>query len=312
VLRIVEEATREPIDNPVDAVLRNRIGLRLDYRGLLVARDGTETAIEGSASPMRNDRGVVVGVALSLRTITTRQHTAAGGLRAAAPPRDEFLATLAHELRNPLAAIRNALELMRVHGDATGPHEIIRRQVAQMARLVDDQIDVADPSKDPTEPPQPLALAPARPCPVPPDSGAAANGGLRVVVVDDNEDAAASLGTLLELWGYNVRTEHEGAHAVQAAVEFDPDVVLLDIGLPGLDGYTVARRMRAHRALEHVFLVAITGWGQPEDRRRSHEAGFDRHLVKPVDLDALRGLLASVDSERSQHAATLIHGGPAT
>jgi CheY-like chemotaxis protein len=110
--------------------------------------------------------------------------------------------------------------------------------------------------------------------------------------VDDNTDAATTLGRLLRLGGHEVCTAHDGEEAVAAADAFRPEVVLLDIGLPRLDGFEAARRIRAQPWGRQIRLIALTGWGQDEDRRRSKEAGFDDHLVKPVDLDELRGLLA--------------------
>ncbi len=116
---------------------------------------------------------------------------------------------------------------------------------------------------------------------------------LRVLVVDDNQDAADSMALLLRLWGYDVTTGQDGAGALeQAWRSYAPDVVLLDIGLPGIDGYEVARRIRAGEANKDIVLVAMTGYGQFEDRQRSAEAGFTTHLVKPVEPEALRRLLA--------------------
>ena len=111
-------------------------------------------------------------------------------------------------------------------------------------------------------------------------------------MVDDNRDSADSLGMLLRLKGNDIRTAHDGLEAVAAADTFRPELVLLDIGLPKLNGYDAARRIRQQPWGAAVVLVALTGWGQEEDRRRSHEAGFDFHVVKPVDLAALEQLLA--------------------
>lgn len=114
---------------------------------------------------------------------------------------------------------------------------------------------------------------------------------LRILIVDDNEDSAESLAVLMELAGHEVRTAFEGLSALEEARTFRPDAVLLDIGMPKLDGYEVARRLRQEPGMDGVLLLAMTGYGQEEDRRRSREAGFDHHLVKPVDLNQLRGLL---------------------
>ena len=127
--------------------------------------------------------------------------------------------------------------------------------------------------------------------PVPPVE-ATAPRPLRVLVVEDNIDAAESLATLLRLWNHDVSVVHDGCAALDAAREQQPEVVLLDIGLPGLDGYQVARRLREEVGLDHVLLVAMTGYGQPEDRRRSARPASNDHFVKPVEPLVLRNLLA--------------------
>jgi CheY-like chemotaxis protein len=114
----------------------------------------------------------------------------------------------------------------------------------------------------------------------------------RVLVVDDNADAADSLAILLRMNGQIVRVVHDGMAALEAAQCEPPDVVFLDLGMPGMNGFEVARRLRQQPATENALLVAVTGWGQAEDRRRTHEAGFDHHLVKPVDAGAVQGVLA--------------------
>ncbi|NML47656.1 response regulator [Ramlibacter sp. G-1-2-2] len=116
---------------------------------------------------------------------------------------------------------------------------------------------------------------------------ATVGGGLRILVADDNVDAAESLATLLDLMGHTVRRVEDGEAAVQAVAEFAPDIGLLDIGMPKVDGFEACRRIRALPAGRAPMLVAITGWGQPHDIERSRQAGFDHHLVKPVDIDAL-------------------------
>jgi CheY-like chemotaxis protein len=112
----------------------------------------------------------------------------------------------------------------------------------------------------------------------------------KVLVVDDNEDAADSLATLLDVMGYSVRIAYDGPEAIEAADEFQPEVALLDIGLPRLSGYDIARHVRQKRGRD-VLLVAITGWGQEDDRRKAREAGFDHHFTKPADFDMLLELI---------------------
>jgi signal transduction histidine kinase len=116
----------------------------------------------------------------------------------------------------------------------------------------------------------------------------------RILVADDNNDALESLATLLQLSGHEVYTAANGAMALESAEQHRPEVALLDIGMPKLDGYEVARRIRAQPWGQRITLVALTGWGQDSDRRRSQEAGFDSHLVKPLDLDKLTELLAAL------------------
>jgi signal transduction histidine kinase/ActR/RegA family two-component response regulator len=367
-------------------------------------------------------------------------------LRQADRHKDEFLAVLAHELRNPLAPVRNAVEIMRVR-DVDDPglrwaRDIIDRQVQQMTRLVDDLLDVSRISrgkvklqKEPVDlaavvgraveisrplvdarrhelavtlPPEPVRLEadaarlaqvvanllnnaakyteaggqiwlsverddgeavvrvrdtgvgiPAEmlvqvfdlftqvthsldrshgglgigltlakslvemhggsvrahsdgpgkgsefvvrlPLLTPlrsEGSGPGVNGPLaessarRILVVDGNVDAADSLAVLLRLMGNDVRTAHDGPAALEAARAYRPDVVLLDIGLPRMSGYEVCRRLREGHFASGPLVVALTGYGQDEDRRHIREAGFDRHLVKPVNPDELREVLA--------------------
>jgi len=116
----------------------------------------------------------------------------------------------------------------------------------------------------------------------------------RILVVDDNRDTTATLALILERSGHYVHVAHDGLEAVQAAAAFRPDVVLLDIGLPKMNGFEVAKRIRQQRGKGDVALVAVTGWGQQEDRRRAMEAGFDHHLTKPVEMATLMELLAAL------------------
>jgi CheY-like chemotaxis protein len=378
-------------------------------------------------------------------------------LREADRRKDEFLATLAHELRNPLAPIRNSLHILRIAGNSAAAervHDMMDRQVNQMVRLVEDLLEVSritrgkfelrrehvelvtviraavETSKPLIEaarhelivllPPEsividgdPVRLAqvfanllnnaakyteeggriwitatregknvivsvrdngmgiPEAMLPKVFDlftqvdrSGRRAQGGLgigltlvkrliamhrgsvearsdgagcgseflvtlpivpakapadaaggderepaservatrRVLVVDDNRDAADSLGILLRFLGVEVHVAHDGPSALEAIRVFNPEIVILDLGMPGMDGYEVARRIRQIGKNKDVTLIALTGWGQPEDRRRSNEAGFDHHLVKPVEVDSLQALLASLDATRGNAA----------
>ena len=116
----------------------------------------------------------------------------------------------------------------------------------------------------------------------------------KILVVDDNHDSALSLSMMLSIMGHETRTAHDGESAVSTAEAFLPEVVLLDIGLPKLNGYEVAQRIREQAWGAEMFLIAVTGWGQDEDRQRSSEVGLNVHMVKPVEPAALEKLLATL------------------
>jgi PAS domain S-box-containing protein len=411
-------------------------------------RDGTPVVVQCREVVARDENGEIDAVLAIKRDVTERLRVLEA-LKLADRRKDEFLATLAHELRNPLGPIRNAIEIMRLSGD--DPQAIVRvrgmleRQVRQLARIVDDLVDVARIVERKVElhrervalrtivetavetcrsliegcqhelsvnmPSEPLELDgdPVRLAQVlinllnnaarytPPggriwltiehtphggadrdeitvrvrDSGIGIrpevlphvfdmftqgdalpqqgkvglgigltlvqslvdmhDGSVevhsegpgrgsefvvrlpvasaisdqarrspprkgdvvrrRVLVVDDNADQLESLGLLFELMGHEVQMASSGPAALETANAFHPDIALIDIGLPGMNGYEVARRIRERPELRDVVLVAQTGWGQDDDQRRSWDAGFDHHLVKPVKRDTLERLV---------------------
>ncbi|HEX7038012.1 MAG TPA: PAS domain S-box protein [Pseudomonadales bacterium] len=411
----------------------------------LLGRDGRWRWFLTRATPIRDENGRVVRW-FGTNTDITEQRLLEQELVAADRRKDEFLATLAHELRNPLAPIRNALEVLNVAGDDAAKivraREIIDRQTRHMVRLVDDLLDVSRITRDRLElrrstvdlnavveqaldvqraqleekaldlnldlPPHPVTLqgdpvrlaqivsnllsnavryTPSRGriavtveeqgpdillrvsdtgAGIPPDQLHAifemftqikdhhnVQGGLgvgltlvkrlvelhggtveafsagpgegseflvrlpagtateapaaraqprpvtagsprRVLVVEDNPDTAATLATLLDMAGHETRVAHDGAAAVEMAEAFRPDVVLLDLGLPKMDGIEVCRWLRRQPWGRKLTVAALTGWGQEADRRRTLEAGFDEHLVKPVGPEAVLALVASV------------------
>lgn len=118
-----------------------------------------------------------------------------------------------------------------------------------------------------------------------------AGPALRLLLVDDSVDAVMAMSFLLEADGYDVRVAHEGRHALEVAAQFEPEIVLLDLGLPGMDGCQLAEEMRKRACTAHALLIAVTGYGQPSDRQRSHEAGFDHHLVKPVSPEEIQRVI---------------------
>ena len=166
--------------------------------------------------------------------------------------------------------------LVELHGGSVAVTSVLGEGSEFVVRLPVTSLDLPALS-----PPQAEVARPAGKC-------------CRVLVVDDNVDAAQSIGDLLAMLGHEVRVVHDGAAALEAVKSFPAGVVLLDIGLPGLTGLEVARRIRQLPALKDLVLVAMTGYGQETDRERSREAGFDHHLVKPADLDELLKILETV------------------
>ena len=140
----------------------------------------------------------------------------------------------------------------------------------------------------------------ALPAPAKTSDPAVTATGLRILVVDDNRDAADMLAMFLQISGHETHTAHDGVEAIEATTRLQPDLVLLDIGLPRLNGYEAGRRIREQHKRSRPVLVALSGWGQDEDRRRSEEAGFDAHLVKPVDENALRELLVDLGARKQE------------
>ncbi|WP_438022090.1 ATP-binding protein [Sorangium sp. So ce233] len=455
VFRAVNEATREPIENPTVRVLREGVVMGLANHTVLVARGGGETPIDDSAAPIRDAGGEVIGAVLVFRGIAERRalerlaEQRLADLVVADRRKNEFLAMLAHELRNPMAAILTATTLLHAPDEdpeaAAYAAAVVERQVRNMARLVDDLLDVARISQgkitlraevvdvslalrqavetsrrlieagrhelhldlaggvlpvrgDATRleqvfcnllnnaakytPPGGHIWLSARGdrdevivsvrdtgVGIPPEllpnvfdvfvqgdqslhrsrgglgvglalvkrlvelhggscscasagagqgaefvvrlpalrgEAAAAGAGerepappgerLRVAVVDDNHDAANLLAVSLKRWGHDVAVAHDGLEALALVRATRPDVAVLDIGLPGIDGYELARRMRRDPALGGCTLIAVSGYGQDVDRQRARDAGFDHHLLKPVEPAALMKLFARVTS----------------
>jgi CheY-like chemotaxis protein len=243
----------------------------------------------------------------------------AAGERASA----RFLAGLAHDLRNPLAPIVNSLHISRLPNVSDEQREQLRelteRQVLELTRLIDDLLDSARAARgraarerldlvdlratalglgdeaveglDPAGEPLPERRRARREEAADFPRSAARR---RILIVEDNADAASSLRLFLELTGHEVTVAHDGPAGISLAREHQPEVVLCDIGLPGeMDGYAVARALRSDPELSFIRLIALTGYGQAEDRRLASEAGFDLHLTKPTDPEALLRVLAS-------------------
>jgi signal transduction histidine kinase len=160
-----------------------------------------------------------------------------------------------------------------------------------------------------------MTVAPTRdPLPASAAAAPAEENALRIMVVDDNQDSACSMTLLLELQGHQVNVAHSGQAALQLAAQCNPDVILLDIGMPGMNGYEVAKHLRSLPAFADTLLIAVTGYGRASDVKQTESAGFDHHLVKPIDYDKLQSLLEARSSRRAGSPAavvTLDGGAPA-
>jgi CheY-like chemotaxis protein len=184
-----------------------------------------------------------------------------------------------------LTIVKNLVDL---HGGQVRAHSAGLGQGSEFVLTLPlDAVEIASSDAAPTNGAPSPRLLPVR-----------GNGSDRVLIVDDNEDAADMLSMVLEARGYATRVAHDGPSALAAATDFRPHTALLDIGLPVMDGFELARRLRSEPGLPGLRLVALTGYGQETDRRRSREAGFDHHLVKPVDVKAVLEILESPHEPR--------------
>jgi PAS domain S-box-containing protein len=289
----------------VTMTTQGRKSFHLQYR--LRRRDGSWRWVLDGAAPWCDAAGEFLGFLGSVVDIT---HWKQAELRL---HEDEarLLSTLAHELRNPLAPIRNAVSILREKGsldpDVQWCREIIERQVEQLVHLLEELLDASWLTHgelrtriESLERARAIA-APARPVDREADRGVA-RANRRILVVDDNHDGADSLAMLLGFLGHDVRTAYDGEEAVAAAEEFRPQIILLDVEMPKLNGYEACRRIRQRPWARNVVVVACTGWGQDEDRRRAREAGFNHHIVKPVDTGVLQTVISSAGRSPTRHS----------
>lgn len=452
VFNIVNETTRQTVDNPAARALREGRIVGLANHTILIARDGTECPIDDSAAPVRSQSQEISGAILVFREIRERKRQEAELQRQAAAlqdadrRKDEFLAILAHELRNPLSPLSNALQIWPMVANDPAQLENLRqmmeRQLAQMTRLIDDLLDVSRITRGKIElrkqvtdlstlvsaaveslqpmiaasehqvtvdlPRNPIWLegdvarltqvfsnilhnaakytgrkgriqvtavqtgdsavvrikdngpgiptdmltrifdifqqvdatlershgglgigltlvkrlvemhggtvearseganqgsefivtlpataAAPRAEPSSASSSARKIPSFQILVVDDVEASAKTLGLMLGAIGQTVTLVHDGPSAIERIVANPPDIVFLDIAMPGMNGYEVARKLRTYPELREVFLVALTGYGQEDDRRRALDAGFNHHMTKPTSIDALQRLLVA-------------------
>jgi CheY-like chemotaxis protein len=227
-----------------------------------------------------------------LNALETIRHNVTSDLRDAetqlvrvAHDKDRQLAMLAHELRNPLTPLRNGIEIVRQMSSGNPAlartAEMMSRQIVQLVRLVDNVVGTeAAPA---TEDSAGTLTKPAE------------SARLRILVADDNADGADSLAMLLQAEGHVVLTAPDGRRAVEVAEAFVPDVILMDVAMPNLDGLEATREIRRRPWGQRIRIIALTAWGQETERRRTREAGMDAHLVKPVDPNALALVLRATE-----------------
>jgi CheY-like chemotaxis protein len=234
----------------------------------------------------------VLAHARRLNALETIRHNVARDLREAetqlvriAHEKDRQLARLAHELRNPLTPLRNGIEIVRQMSSGNPAlartAAMMSRQIVQLIRLVDDLVGTGM-SSDAQDP----AGTPAKP---------AESARLRILVADDNADGADSLAMLLQALGHVVLTAPDGRRAVEVAEAFVPDVILMDVAMPNLDGLEATREIRGRPWGQGIRIIALTAWGQETERRRTREAGMDAHLVKPIDPNVLAAVLRATE-----------------
>jgi CheY-like chemotaxis protein len=206
---------------------------------------------------------------------------------------ERLLAEIGHELRNPLAVLATSVSVIRQEHkedrELAQRLETMERQVHALTHRVAQMLDTSRGTSEFSDsrewPPEGTTKTPKIP------AGRSSSRGGAVLVVEDHHDGRALLVELLRMWGYTAEGASDGLEGVEVARRLHPDVALVDIDLPEIDGYEVARRIRDDRGDEPIHLIAMSGFGQPEDRLRALAAGFDRHLVKPVDSVRLANLL---------------------
>jgi CheY-like chemotaxis protein len=204
------------------------------------------------------------------------------------------VAALAHDIRNPLATIMSSVELIQ----ALGPHakevpqllSVVNDKVSTLKASLDIFVDSFDSAQDHSAIVREVSVNHAIPAP---EHGA--HGDIKILLVDDNESAADTLRQLLVLRGYTVAVAHSGAEGLQKALGFQPDVAILDIAMPGMDGYELCRQM--HKDGIECTYIALTGHGQASDKVLAIEAGFDFHLTKPSRVNDIVTLLETIDSK---------------
>jgi len=246
-------------------------------------RSGEKRLIDTSLTVLRDATGEPIGRLEVNRDVTARK---LADEERAARRTSEILAARCHDLREPLTPIVHGLSILdRAPGgseQARRARAVIDRQVGNLTRLIEEILETTQ-----------IPAGKAEQGRTGPSGSAAPRAGRRVLIIEDNVDAAEGLRAFLELDDHMIEVAHDGPNGLAKARAFAPEIVLCDIGLPGMDGYGVAEAMRADAALRSVFLVALSGYTMPKDLAKARAAGFDQHLGKPPNLAKLNELLAS-------------------
>jgi CheY-like chemotaxis protein len=261
----------------------------------VIVRLGTSAALYGAGFEVTlltaGGFGMLLAALLAharrLDALETIRHNVTSDLREAeiqlvraANDKDKRLAMLAHELRNPLAPLRNGIEIVRQMSSSNPAlgrtTEMMSRQIVQLIQLVDALVGTGPAPSTQNSAAKPTEAEPAR---------------LRILVADDNADGADSLAMLLQAEGHVVLTAADGNRAIEVAEAFGPDVILMDVAMPHLDGLDATREIRRRPWGQRIRIIALTAWGQDAERHRTREAGMDAHLVKPVDPQTLVAIL---------------------
>lgn len=216
--------------------------------------------------------------------------------------RNEFLTVLAHELRNPLASILSTVELMNAQGvtseDTPNLLRVLDERVHAMALVLNQFLAASSVSKNEFPPSNEPTFV--HKIPSPKTQPVTNPNALRILVVDDNETAADSLGQLLSQKGYHVEVAYNGESALIKASLLDPQVAILDIGMPHMDGYQLAKALQKNEYA--CTYIALTGYGQPQDKQQAQDAGIEYHFIKPTPFRDIEAILQVIATAR--HAIT--------
>ncbi len=285
-----------------------RLRCALDQIAGVLSSSATATRTASRTSSCCSVVASLLGAHLASLRLLGEERRVTQELREASVRRTHFLGRLSHELRNPLGPIGNALHVLARVAPGTEQAQraraIVSRQLDHLTRLVDDIARSNDPGRD-TEIAVTLPLLPQQVAPAPDRAPTAVTKRARsVLVIDDDVDSAKALRDFLAVSGHTVEIAYDGAEGLRRAAALSPEVVLCDVGLPGMSGYDVAKALRATPG-PRALLVALTGYGSDEVLQRALAAGFDARVVKPVSPEQLQQLDCSAERRRAGRRRTV-------